>query len=134
MKLSLTLPSAIAFVVVAMVAVAFVAVPMMVGAQAPTGGIGTAPTGGVNIGSTGTVSDTAALVGMILGLVNWVAWFVALVAVLFGLYSGVLFITAGGDDEKVTKAKNILLYAIVGIVVAILAFSIVSISRSIAGV
>ncbi len=134
MKLSLTLPSAIAFVVVAMVAVAFVAVPMMVGAQAPSGGIGTAPTGGVNIGSTGAVTGTGELVNLILGLINWVAWFVALVAVLFGLYSGVLFITAGGDDEKVTKAKNILLYAIVGIVVAILAFSIVSISRSIAGV
>ena len=108
--------------------------PMLALAQAPTGGIGTAPTGGVNIGSTGTITGTTQLVGLILGLVNWFAWFVALVAVLFGLYSGVLFITAGGDDEKVTKAKNILLYAIVGIVVAILAFSIVSISKSIAGV
>ncbi len=86
-----------------------------------------------NPGESGAITGTSELVSMILGLVNWFAWFVALAAVLFGLYSGVLFITAGGDEEKVTKAKNILLYAIVGIVVAILAFSIVSISKSIAG-
>ena len=105
-------------------------------AQAPTSGIGAAPTGGADIGSdlTGPVTSTGDLVDIILGLVNWVAWFVALVAVLFGLYAGILFITAGGDDEKLTKAKNILLYSIVGIVVAILAFSIVAISKSIAGI
>ncbi len=100
----------------------------------PTSGIGSAPAGLENIGSTGAITDTASLVDIILGLVNWVAWFVALVAVLFGLYAGILFITAGGDDEKLTKAKNILLYSIVGIVVAILAFSIVAISKSIAGI
>jgi hypothetical protein len=100
-------------------------------AQAPVGGIGTAPAGGTNIGETGPVQDTATLVDTILGLINWVAWFVALVAVLFGLYAGILFITAGGNEETLSKAKNILLYAIVGIVVAILAFSIVAISRSI---
>ncbi len=103
--------------------------------SAPTaGGIGTTPVGGTNIGQTGGISTASDLVTLILGLVNWVAWLVALVAVLFGLYSGVLFITAGGDEAKVEKAKNILLYAIVGIVVAILAFSIVSISRSITGI
>jgi len=132
MKLSLTLPSITAFAVVA-VLLATLMMPLMVGAQAPVGGIGSAPVGGTAIGETGVVTGTDELVDLILGLVNWVAWFVALVAVLFGLYSGVLFITAGGDAEKVEKAKNILLYAIVGVVVAILAFSIVSISKSLTG-
>src|SRR3972149_12222954 len=103
-------------------------------AQAPGQGIGIAPTGGLNIGSTGSVTGTASLVGAIMGLVNWLAWFVGLMAVLMGLYAGILFITAGGNAETVTKARNILLYAIVGIAVAILAFSLVAISQSVFGI
>jgi len=116
-----------------------VAAPAAVLAQAqnaPTSGIGSAPLTGDDIGSDANapIQTTDDIISIIIGLVNWVAWFVALVAVLFGLYAGILFITAGGDDEKLTKAKNILLYSIVGIVVAILAFSIVAISKSIAGI
>ena len=79
----------------------------------------------------GTIDSTETLVGSIMGLVNWFAWFVGLMAVLAGLYAGVLFITAGGNAETVTKARNTLLYAIVGIAVAILAFSLVAISKNI---
>ena len=99
-------------------------------AQAPGQGIGIAPTSGINLGSTGTITGTDSLVGTIMGLVNWLAWFVGLAAVVMGLYAGILFITAGGDSAKVTTARNILLYAIVGIAVAILAFSLVAISKS----
>jgi len=83
------------------------------------------------LGSVGPVTNTESLVGIIMGLVNWVAWFVGLLAVLSGLYAGILFITAGGNAETVTKARNILLYAIVGIAVAILSFSLVAISQSV---
>ena len=103
-------------------------------AQAPGQGIGIAPTGGIDLGSTGSITGTDTLVGTIMGLVNWVAWFVGLMAVLMGLYAGILFITAGGNAETVTKARNILLYAIVGIAVAILAFSLVTISQSVFGI
>src|SRR3972149_5060874 len=100
-------------------------------AQAPIQGIGIAPTTGDSLGSTGTITGTASLVGTIMGLVNWIAWFVGLMAGLMGLYAGILFITAAGNAETVTKARNILLYSIVGIAVAILAFSLVAISKSI---
>ena len=100
-------------------------------AQAPLQGIGTAPTTGDNLGSSGTITGTATLVETIMGLVNWFAWFVGLAAVVMGLWAGILFITAGGDSAKVTTARNIHLYAIVGIAVAILAFSLVAISKSI---
>jgi len=102
-------------------------------AQAPSTGIISDPLDADVLGEQGAITDTASLVSIILGLVQWVAWFVGLMAVLMGLYSGVLFITASGDAEKLTKARNILLYAIVGIAVAILAFSLVAISKSIIG-
>jgi len=101
-------------------------------AQAPTSPI--IPPGFEANNMVGNITNTDTLVGVIMGLVNWIAWFVGLLAVLMGLYAGILFITAGGNAETVTKARNILLYAIVGIAVAILAFSLVAISQSVFGI
>ena len=98
-------------------------------AQAPTSPI--IPPGFEANNMVGNITNTDTLVGVIMGLVNWIAWFVGLLAVLMGLYAGILFITAGGNAETVTKARNILLYAIVGIAVAILSFSLVAISQSV---
>lgn len=36
------------------------------------------------------------------------------IAVLFIVYSGLLFVTAQGNDEKLTKAKNVFFYTILG--------------------
>ncbi|MCR4322937.1 MAG: hypothetical protein NUV61_02520, partial [Candidatus Azambacteria bacterium] len=94
---------------------------------------GTAPTDGTDIGSPlgGPIGGTGDLVTKIMELVNWFAWFVGLAAVVMGLYAGILFITAGGDSAKLVTARSILLYAIIGIAVAVLAFSLVAISKSI---
>ena len=85
-------------------------------------------------GEVGAIQDQGDLVDIIIRLIEWIAWIVGLLAVLMGLYAGILFITAGGDSGKVETARNILLYAIVGIVVAIIAFGLVAISKSIIGI
>src|SRR3989338_10448874 len=46
------------------------------------------------------------------------------VSVLFILYSGFLFTTGGGSQEKVETARRVLTYAIVGVAVALLAFAV----------
>ena len=104
-------------------------------AQAPGSTVG--PTGGIlpgSLGTQGTITSTATLVTTIMGLVNWIAWAVGLVAVVMGMYAGILFITAGGDAAKVSTARNILLYSIIGIAVAVLAFGLVAVSRSLFGI
>jgi len=101
-------------------------------AQAPTSPI--IPPGFTANNMIGNITNTATLVNTIMGLINWIAWIVGLAAVVMGLYAGILFITAGGDSAKVVTARNILLYAIIGIAVAILAFSLVAISQSVFGI
>ena len=59
---------------------------------------------------------------------NFSWWFLELVfavAVLAILYAAFRFITAGGDEKNVAAAKQTLMYAIIGIVVALVAFSAV---------
>lgn len=81
--------------------------------------------------SGGTKVEASTLVSTLLLLVNWFSWFVGLAAVVMGLYSGFLFITARDNANQLATARQTMMYAIIGIGVAILAFSLVSLSKSI---
>lgn len=53
--------------------------------------------------------------------VNWFFYVVIVLSVIMMLTAGYLFVTAGDDTEKVTKAKKTILYAAIGIFVALIA-------------
>lgn len=59
-------------------------------------------------------------------IVNVVLSVVGVIAVVMIILGGISFITSQGDAAKVTKARNTLLYGIVGLVIALLAFAIVN--------
>lgn len=65
--------------------------------------------------------------------VNWAFSLLLILAVLFIFYSAWLYMTAGGEDEKVKAAKKNLLYAVIGIVIALLARSIIALVRNFLG-
>jgi len=52
--------------------------------------------------------------------------FLYILAVAIVVYAGFLILTAAWDEEKVKKAKNIIIYAIIGLVVIYLAWAIVT--------
>ena len=51
---------------------------------------------------------------------------VALIAVIMAIYGGFLILTGGANEENVAKGRKTLLYAIVGIIVIFLSWSIIS--------
>ena len=51
--------------------------------------------------------------------------FLAIIAVIYGIYGGFLMLTAGGDEKKVEQGKKILIQVGIGLVVIFLANSIV---------
>ncbi|MBI2635493.1 MAG: hypothetical protein HYW79_03035 [Parcubacteria group bacterium] len=57
-------------------------------------------------------------------ILSWIAGIIMVIAVIMLLFSAILYLTAGGSEDRVGKAKSYLLYAIVGIVVALLTFSV----------
>ncbi|OYX42853.1 hypothetical protein B7Y94_02840 [Candidatus Saccharibacteria bacterium 32-49-12] len=59
-------------------------------------------------------------------VVNWLLFFVGVLAVIMLIWGGIKYATSAGDASKVTAAKNTILYAIIGLVIAILAYAIVS--------
>lgn len=56
-------------------------------------------------------------------ILNWVAGIVMTISLIMLLWAAILFLTAGASETAHSKAKNVLIYAIVGIAIAILAFS-----------
>lgn len=53
--------------------------------------------------------------------------FVAVISMLGLVYAGILYFTAFGDPEKGNKAKSAAIYAIIGLMIALLSFTIVQI-------
>lgn len=59
-------------------------------------------------------------------IVNIALYIIGAVSVLMLIYGGIRYTVSGGDTAAVTAAKNTILYAIIGIVVALLAYAIVN--------
>lgn len=66
-------------------------------------------------------SDISKIISAIL---TWISAIVFTVSLIMLLYAAILFLTAGASEAIHTKAKSVLIYAIVGVAVAILAYSI----------
>jgi len=64
--------------------------------------------------------------GVIVTFINYFLTFVGLIAVAFIIWAGVLMIIDGGDEESVGKAKKILIWAAVGLLLVMLSFAIVN--------
>jgi hypothetical protein len=64
--------------------------------------------------------------GIFQTIVNIFLFVIGAIAVIMLIYGGIRYTISGGDSKNVTAAKDTILYAVVGIVVAILAYAIVN--------
>ncbi|MFA5644494.1 MAG: hypothetical protein WC928_03145 [Patescibacteria group bacterium] len=57
-------------------------------------------------------------------VINVILSFVGVVFMVLIIYGGILWMTAGGNDQQIEKAKKIFLESIIGLVVVLLAYAI----------
>lgn len=76
-------------------------------------------------GSKEECKSNNALSNIIVTVTNVVLFLVGAVAVIMIIVGGFRYVTSNGDQNAVTGAKNTILYAIIGIVVAFLAYAAV---------
>ena len=67
--------------------------------------------------------DASSLIGTI---INVLLFLVGTLSVIMIIVSGIFYDTSSGDSSKVARAKNTLLYSVVGLVVAFIAFAVVN--------
>lgn len=73
------------------------------------------------VGSTGDDCSGSGVDRFVIAIVKVLSWVVGIAAIIMIIVSGFKYITSGGDAGKVTSAKNTLIYALIGIAVAVLA-------------
>ena len=70
-------------------------------------------------GSGGTFRKT------IQNIINILLFIIGIIAVIVIVIAGIQYATSGGNADQASKAKNTIIYAIVGIIVAVMAYAIV---------
>ena len=66
-------------------------------------------------------------------LMNWLFTILLVVAAIFIIVAAFMFVTASGDPDKTKTARNFVLYALIGVLVAFGAKGLVSLVGTIAG-
>ena len=59
-------------------------------------------------------------------IVNVLLFIIGAISVVMIIIGGIMYATSVGDSGQVTKAKNTIMYAVIGLVVAFLAYAIVN--------
>lgn len=63
---------------------------------------------------------------MVKKIVNFMLYLVGILAVIMIIFGGIKFVSSAGDANKVNSAKNIILYSVIGLMVAIFSYAIVN--------
>lgn len=59
-------------------------------------------------------------------VINYALGIAFFVAVIYLIYGGFLYITSAGNEESAEKGKNAIVYSLIGVVIIVLSFVIVS--------
>jgi hypothetical protein len=70
-------------------------------------------------------TGTRAFPDVLSSITDLLLFIVGAIAVIVIIVGGVRYVTSGGDQTAVTSAKNTILYAVIGLVVAFMAYAIV---------
>ena len=62
----------------------------------------------------------------LLGIFNVAFILIGSLAVIFIIFGGIKYIASGGNPEQTNKAKNTILYAVIGLVVSVFSVAIIN--------
>ena len=71
-------------------------------------------------------ADSDTLFNTIKSVINIMIYVTGVIAVIMIILGGIKYTVSSGDSSAITSAKNTIMYAVIGVVVAILAFAIVN--------
>ena len=81
-----------------------------------------------NAGYSGLAQTS--ITGLANTLMNWLLGILGFLAVIGFVISGILYLTAAGDEDQIGKAKNAMMYSIIGVIVALMGFVILRAAQS----
>lgn len=82
---------------------------------------------------TGTNLPESTVSEIIIAVMDWLLYIVGFLGVIGFAIAGILYLTAAGDDDRISKAKNAMLYSIIGIIVAIAGLVVLQFAQNLLG-
>ena len=76
--------------------------------------------------ANGMPAELVGVNGVFTKITNTILYAVGIISVIMLIYGGLRYVISGGDSKKVTDAKNTIMYAIIGLIIAILSYAIVN--------
>lgn len=70
------------------------------------------------------VTGPDSIMNIVEGVLRWLGAIVLSISVIMFLYAAIVYLFAGANATALTKAKDVLVYAIIGTIIAVLAWSI----------
>lgn len=80
-----------------------------------------------NVGTPPGNLPSSDLPQIISNITNWVLGFVTALSVLILIWGGILYITASADENQMEDARNIIRYALWGLVIVGISYAIVNV-------
>lgn len=81
---------------------------------------------GVNAAGGSSSQGDSTLKGKIKTVVDILLFLLGAIAVIMIVVGGLRYVLSSGDASQITSAKNTILYAVIGVIVALLAYAIVN--------
>ncbi len=78
------------------------------------------------ITATGSGGQTQSLSAIFKNVVNILLYVIGAISVIMLIVGGIRYATSAGNAANVTAAKNTIMYALIGLVIAVLAYAIVN--------
>lgn len=72
------------------------------------------------------VSQMSDWIQLIIRVINWLNWFVAIIVLIMIIYAGAQILLSAGDEEKIKKWKKALIYIAIGLFILAVNFLIVT--------
>lgn len=120
------LPGVLGVAMTALVFSVFMPLVLPVSAQDIPLGLDEGLQAGEKAASEGNLPATGNAVAVITTVINFILGLIGVVAVLFLIIAGAMYITAFGDENKASKAKRMILYVVMGLIIIVISAIIVN--------
>lgn len=78
-----------------------------------------------NNGTAGSNLSDRTIGSLLNVILNYTLALVGILGVIGFVISGILYLTAAGDEDQAGKAKNVMMYSIIGVIVALIGWIVV---------
>lgn len=80
-----------------------------------------------------TTLPEGSITGIVSNFMTWILGLVGLLGIIGFAIAGILYLTAAGDDDRISTAKRAMTWSIVGVIVALLGVVIIQAANTMLG-